>query len=97
MSAEIKIDYFATSLPNFLLFDDDIQKRNEIECLFLRGLAHLGLGDFAAAIADFQAVLSRDRNHLLARLQLDRTTIGTTEIDQRPVEVVQETLKHKSS
>ena len=26
-----KIDYFATSLPNLLLFDDDLEKRNRIE------------------------------------------------------------------
>ena len=28
MEAEVKIDYFATSLPNLLLFEDDLQKRN---------------------------------------------------------------------
>ena len=31
MKAEPKIDYFATSLPNLLLFDDDLDKRNRIE------------------------------------------------------------------
>ena len=30
-----KIDYFATSLPNLLLFDDDLGKRNRIESLLL--------------------------------------------------------------
>jgi hypothetical protein len=32
---ESKIDYFATSLPNLLLFDDDANKRNRIDSLLL--------------------------------------------------------------
>ena len=30
METEPKIDYFATSLPNLLLFDDDLRKRNHL-------------------------------------------------------------------
>ncbi|MEM6395129.1 MAG: DUF5107 domain-containing protein [Bacteroidota bacterium] len=37
-----KIDYFATSLPLLLVFEDDIQKRNTIEAYYLMGLAELG-------------------------------------------------------
>jgi tetratricopeptide (TPR) repeat protein len=70
MSAEIKIDYFATSLPNFLLFEDDLQKRNRVECLFLRGLAELGLGHRSGAAADLEEALRLDRNHLWAQLEL---------------------------
>src|SRR5260370_14361725 len=43
LDAAVRIDHFATSLPNFLLFDDDLQKRNRSECLFLCGLAKLVL------------------------------------------------------
>ena len=39
-----KIDYFATSLPTMLLFDDDLQFRQETSALFLQAQAHLGLG-----------------------------------------------------
>jgi len=43
MDAEVKNRlYFATSLPNFLLFDDDLQKRNRTECLYLRGPGEAG-------------------------------------------------------
>jgi tetratricopeptide (TPR) repeat protein len=38
------IDYFATSLPNFLLFEDDLAKRNTVDCLILQAYAELGLG-----------------------------------------------------
>ena len=74
MNAEVKIDYFATSLPNFLLFEDDLRKRNRIECLFLRGLANLGLGRQVEAAADLEQVLSMDRTHLFAHLELRRMT-----------------------
>jgi len=46
---EPAIDYFATSLPNFLLFDDDLKRRNRVECLVLEAYAELGLGHAARA------------------------------------------------
>jgi len=70
LKTEVKIDYFATSLPNFLLFEDDLQKRNRVECLFLSGLAHLGLQRTAKALADLGEVLRLDRNHLWAKTEL---------------------------
>jgi tetratricopeptide (TPR) repeat protein len=72
MHAEVKIDYFATSLPNFLLFEDDIEERNRIDCLLLRGLAGIGLGLPADGAADLRQVLAMDPYHLIARLELDR-------------------------
>lgn len=65
-SIEPKIDYFATSLPNFLLFEDDLARRNRVECAFLSALAHLGLGQTAAAQRELETVLAEDRNHLAA-------------------------------
>jgi tetratricopeptide (TPR) repeat protein len=69
--ATLKIDYFATSLPNFLLFDDDLQKRNRIDCLYLAGLAKLGLDRKAEAATDFREVLNLDVNHLGAQTELE--------------------------
>ena len=70
MKAPVKIDYFATSLPNFLLFEDDLEKRNRIECLFLRGMASKGLGHDREAADDLRALLELDRNHLWASVEL---------------------------
>jgi len=70
MQAEVKIDYFATSLPNFLLFEDDLQKRNQIDSLFLRALASLGLGNLERAVEDLRRTLELDKNHLWARVEL---------------------------
>jgi tetratricopeptide (TPR) repeat protein len=61
-----KIDYFATSLPTMLLFDDDLQFRQETTALFLQAQAQLGLGKRTKAKSLLQAVLRRDPNHALA-------------------------------
>ena len=67
-----KIDYFATSLPNFLLFEDDLQRRNEVDGLFLRALARIGLGKTEAGLEDLRRVFDLDRNHLWAVVEFTR-------------------------
>ena len=44
-----KIDDFATSLPNLLVFDEDLQARRDAENHLLLALAHHGLGETTAA------------------------------------------------
>ncbi len=70
MSAPAKIDYFATSLPDFLVFEDDLEKRNRVESLYLLGLARLGLDEPEEAEAAFREALSLDLNHLGAQQAL---------------------------
>jgi hypothetical protein len=60
---EPKIDYFATSLPAMLLFRDDLKKRQQIESLFLRAQANLGLGNIVEAEHLFNEILTLDGNH----------------------------------
>ncbi|MEI7809249.1 MAG: tetratricopeptide repeat protein, partial [Verrucomicrobiota bacterium] len=64
--AEARIDYFATSLPTMLLFDDDLQRRQEIAALFMQAQALLGLGRKRMAEKLLAEVLARDPNHALA-------------------------------
>jgi tetratricopeptide (TPR) repeat protein len=61
-----KIDYFATSLPTMLLFDDDLQFRQETTAIFLQAQAYLGLGKKTKARSLLKTVLRRDPNHALA-------------------------------
>jgi tetratricopeptide (TPR) repeat protein len=61
-----RIDYFATSLPTMLLFDDDLQARQETTALFLQAQALLGLGRRSPAQQLLRTVLARDPNHSLA-------------------------------
>ncbi|HEX3893438.1 MAG TPA: DUF5107 domain-containing protein [Terracidiphilus sp.] len=58
-----KIDYFATSLPALLLFNEDLVRRNRIETLFLRAQALAGLSRGAEAQRLLQQVLELDRSH----------------------------------
>ena len=62
----VTIDYFATSLPTLLLFEDDLQKRNAATATFLMAQARFGLGEIAEARELLNKVLLLDRNHTLA-------------------------------
>jgi tetratricopeptide (TPR) repeat protein len=74
---EVKIDYFAVSLPDLVIFDDDLNKRNCIHCLYMEGLGHLGLKQWHAASNCFEKVLGLDRNHqgALTHLELVNSTM----------------------
>jgi len=60
------LDFFATSLPSLLLFDDDLQGRQVTHALFMEAQARSGLGQHAAARRLLAEVLRRDPNHALA-------------------------------
>ena len=64
----VSIDYFAVSLPDFLVFDDDQARRHRLHCDYMAGLGYLGLGNFAEAAACFGRVLAEDPAHLGAAL-----------------------------
>lgn len=67
---EVEFDYFAVSLPDFLVFEDDLNRRNEIHCRFMLALGLLGLGRREEAKVRFEEVLSLESNHQGARLHL---------------------------
>jgi len=58
-----KIDYFATSLPAMLLFENNLARQNQIDANFLRAQALLGLDREQEAKALLSEVLHLDRNH----------------------------------
>lgn len=60
---QIKIDFFAVSLPELSVFDIDLNKRNHTHCHYLIGLGYLGLGDKRKAKRLFQLVLRMDIAH----------------------------------
>ena len=60
------IDYFATSLPTMLLFDDDLNERQRTNAMFLQAQGRLGLGEKAKARRLLKKVLARDPSHALA-------------------------------
>lgn len=60
---EMKIDYFAVSLPDMLVFDIDINRRNTIHCTYLIALGYLGLQEKDKACGLLNEVLTMDINH----------------------------------
>jgi tetratricopeptide (TPR) repeat protein len=61
---EVMFDYFAVSLPDFLVFDEDLTRRNRIHCHYMLALGYLGLGERQRAEQHFARVLAEDVNHL---------------------------------
>ena len=70
MDDKIKIDYFAVSLPDLLVFDLDLNLRNRNHCHYLIGLGYLGLnhGNQKEAEMHFDIVLKNDINHFGAAI-----------------------------
>ncbi|MFV0345033.1 MAG: DUF5107 domain-containing protein [Bacteroidales bacterium] len=62
-----KIDYFAVSLPDLAIWEQDLNLRNRIHCYYVMALGKLGLGDSDKAKEYFEKVLSLDINHQDAR------------------------------
>ncbi|MEE9361587.1 MAG: DUF5107 domain-containing protein [Cellulophaga sp.] len=64
ISDNLRIDYFAVSLPDLLIWEDDLNKRNEIHCRYLVGLGRMGLNDVAKAQEEFNWVLGIEATHI---------------------------------
>jgi tetratricopeptide (TPR) repeat protein len=60
---EIEIDYFAVSLPDLLVFDQDLTKKNKVHCEYLTGLGLLGLHNPEKAKIHFNNVLKENMSH----------------------------------
>lgn len=75
MFDDVTIDYFAVSLPDFLVFEDDLNGRNKVHCFFMMCLGHLGLQQFEKARTLFSRVLELDVNHQGARVHFEIDSI----------------------
>jgi tetratricopeptide (TPR) repeat protein len=67
---DVLIDYFAVSLPDLLIFEDDLKKRNHIHCEFMMGLGYLGLQRLTEAEDAFKEVLGADTMHFGAKIHM---------------------------
>ena len=59
----VKMDYFAVSLPDLQLFEEDLSLRNRAHCEYLIALGSYGLGDRERAQKCYDAVLAINRAH----------------------------------
>lgn len=62
----MRTEYFAVSIPDFLIFEEDLDTRNRAHCHYLIGLGSLGAGDEKRAAQSFDEVLRLEPNHLNA-------------------------------
>lgn len=65
---QVEDDFFAVSLPDFLIFEDDLTQKNKAHCYYLMGLSKLGAGEYAAAEENFEQCMEIDYNHQKSRL-----------------------------
>lgn len=68
MNDDARIDYFAVSLPDLLIWDEDLKHRNRIHCHYLIGLGKLGSGKTADAVKELEMVLELDPYHMPAAI-----------------------------
>jgi tetratricopeptide (TPR) repeat protein len=83
LNDDVKIDYFAVSLPDLLIFEDDLNVRNKIHCHYMMGLGYLGLLKTEKAKAELKQALQQDvmhfgcKTHLKFIQQLKEHTVAT--------------------
>ncbi len=59
----VLIDYFAVSLPDLLIFDEDYNKKNRVHCLFMMALGYIGKNDMEKAGKLLKEAETLDANH----------------------------------
>ena len=65
---EVKTEYFAVSLPDFLIFEDDLTRKNRAHCYYLMGLGYLGLGEQEKAGRYLEKALELEPSHMMAHM-----------------------------
>ena len=71
LNEHVSIDYFAVSLPNLLIFDDNLQLRNRIHSNFMIALGLLGLGESYKAGSLLENILNQEAMHFGAKSHLN--------------------------
>ena len=65
---QVKIEYFAVSLPDFLIFDEDYTAKNRAHCYYLMALGNIGLGDTEKAKGFLEKALAVEPSHMMCRV-----------------------------
>jgi len=75
----VRIDYFAVSLPDLQIWDENLDIRNRQLCQYLIGLGELGKGNRTLADAQFTEVLKSNSTHKGAFIHFHDRTINYAE------------------
>lgn len=68
LNDEVKIEYFAVSLPDLTVFEDDYTLRNRAHCNYLIGLGNLGMGNADVAKKYFAKATELEKSHQMSRV-----------------------------
>lgn len=60
---KVRMDYFAVSLPDLLIWEDNMQVRNEIHCKYMMALGYCGLGNKDKSMRYLGEAEALDINH----------------------------------
>ena len=60
---KVRMDYFAVSLPDLLIWEDDLPVRNEIHCKYMMALGYCGLGNKDKSMRYLGEAEALDINH----------------------------------
>ena len=63
LNDHVRIDYFAVSLPDLLIFDEDLDEKNRVHCLFMAALGHIGKGQKEQAREIMARIAADNPNH----------------------------------
>lgn len=83
LNETIKLDYFAVSLPDLLIWEDDLTFRNKIHCHYMLGLGNYGLGEIVKAKTHLNEAVAMDANHQGVQVHLamiNESTANTVEV-----------------
>lgn len=71
MEDKIEIDYFAVSLPDFLIFEGNLGRNNRVHCCLMAALGYLGLGDREKAVQYAERGMGENCSHISLRSVLE--------------------------
>ncbi len=59
----MRMDYFAVSLPDLLIWEDSLDTRNEVHCKYMLALGYYGLGKIEKSLRILNEVERLDNNY----------------------------------
>lgn len=65
---DVKIEYFAVSLPDFLIFEDDYTLKNRVHCYYLMALGNIGLENYSKAKEFIDNAIQLEPSHMMCRI-----------------------------
>ncbi len=72
---QVKVEYFAVSLPDFLIFNEDYTAKNKAHCYYVMALGYIGLEEKEKADKFLKQTVSIEPSHSMAQLYVNSQII----------------------